>query len=148
MKRRTGEAKQDVLTITSECGDLLGKTVTEARRLVAHLQAGSEVQQTAATALAEHLKRCERVCEQIRKRLTGERITDRLVSLHDPNARPICKGKLAKKTEFGYVAQICEVTQNTTGARGYILPPTTAPGNPGENELLPGTLASLTRSAS
>jgi hypothetical protein len=32
---------------------------------------------------------------------------------------------------------------NTTGARGYILPPTTAPGNPGEGELLPGTLAKL-----
>lgn len=28
-------------------------------------------------------------------------------------------------------------------ARGYILPPSTAPGNPGESELLPGTLASL-----
>ena len=65
------------------------------------------------------------------------------MSLQDPDARPICKGKLAKKTEFGYVAQICEVTQNTTGARGYILPPSTAPGNPGENELLPGTLAKL-----
>jgi transposase, IS5 family len=143
LKRRSGEAKAEVLQITEECGDLLGKTVKEARRLVAHLQAGGEAQQTAATALAEHVERCERICEQIRKRLAGERITDRLVSLHDPDARPICKGKLAKKTEFGYVQQICEVTQNTTGARGYILPPTTAPGNPGENELLPGTLAKL-----
>ena len=143
LKRRTGEAKQDVLTITAECGVLLGKTVKEADRLIAHLQAGSDAQQAAATRLGEHLERCERICEQIRKRLAGERITDRLVSLHDPDARPICKGKLAKKTEFGYVQQICEVTQNTTGARGYILPPSTAPGNPGESELLPGTLAKL-----
>jgi IS5 family transposase len=143
LKRRTGEAKQDVLTITGECGALLGKTVVEARRLIDHLQAGSEAQRAAATALGVHLERCERVCEQIRKRLAGERITDRLVSLHDPDARPICKGKLAKKTEFGYVQQICEVTQNTTGARGYILPSTTAPGNPGESDLLPGTLAQL-----
>ncbi len=126
-----------------ECGDLLGKTVREARRLVAHLQAGSEAQQAAATGLVVHVERCERICEQIRKRLAGEPIKDRVVSLQDPDARPICKGKLAKKTEFGYVQQICEVTQNTTGARGYILPPTTAPGNPGENELLPGTLAKL-----
>jgi transposase, IS5 family len=143
LKRRTGEAKQDVLTITAECGDLLGKTVKEAHRLIAHLQAGSEPQQAAATRLAEHVERCERICEQIRKRLAGERITDRLVSLHDPDARPICKGKLAKKTEFGYVQQICEITENTTRARGYLLPPTTAPGNPGESELLPGTLAKL-----
>jgi len=143
LKRRSGEAQAEVLQITEECGDLLGKTVREARRLIAHLQAGSERQQAAATALAEHVERCERICEQIRKRLAGERICDRLVSLHDPDARPICKGKLAKKTEFGYVQQICEITENTTGARGYILPPTSAPGNPGENELLPGTLSSL-----
>ncbi len=143
LKRRSGEAKSEVLLITGECGDLLGKTVLEARRLIAFLEAGSELQQAAVTGLVVHVERCERICEQIRKRLAGERITDRLVSLHDPDARPICKGKLAKKTEFGYVQQICEVTQNTTGARGYILPPTTAPGNPGENELLPGTLAKL-----
>ena len=143
LKRRSGEAKAEVLKITGECGDLLGKTVKQARRLIAHLTAGSEQQQAAAKALTVLVERCERVCEQIRKRLAGEPISDRLVSLHDPEARPICKGKLAKKTEFGYVQQICEITENTTGARGYILPPSTAPGNPGEGELLPGTLQQL-----
>ena len=53
----------------------------------------------------------------------GLKISDRLVSLADPDARPIRKGKLGKPTEFGYVAQICEVTENTRkGARGFILP--------------------------
>jgi len=51
-------------------------------------------------------------------RLAGEPISDRLVSLHDTDARPICKGKLSKRTEFGYVHQAYEITQNTTGARG------------------------------
>lgn len=37
----------------------------------------------------------------------------RLVSIADPDARPIRKGKLGNPTEFGYVAQICEVTENT-----------------------------------
>jgi transposase, IS5 family len=143
LKRRNEEAKAEVLKITGELGELLGKSVREARRLADRLQRGNETEQAAATRLTELIGRCERVCEQIRLRLTGERITDRLVSLHDPDARPICKGKLAKKTEFGYVQQICEVTENTTGARGYILPPCTAPGNPGENELLPATLAQL-----
>ena len=143
LKRRSGEAKAEVLEITAECGVLLGKTVKETRRLVAHLTAGSDAQQAAAKALTVHLERCERVCEQTRKRLVGERISDRLVSLHDPEARPICKGKLAKKTEFGYVQQVCEITENTTGARGYIVPPSTAPGNPGECDLLPGTLQQL-----
>ena len=56
------------------------------------------------------------------------------------------KGKLGKPTEFGYVEQLAEVTPNTKpGARGFILPPASAPGNPGENELLPTTVAELKR---
>ena len=67
----------------------------------------------------------------------GLKITDRLVSIADPDARPIRKGKLGKPTEFGYVAQICEVTEHTrSGARGFILPAAHAPGNPSENRLL------------
>jgi IS5 family transposase len=68
------------------------------------------------------------------------------VSLADPDARPIRKGKLGKPTEFGYVTQLAEVTENTRrGARGLILPAATAPGNPGENTLLPDTVAELKR---
>jgi transposase, IS5 family len=140
LKRRNQEAKTEIEKITAECGELLGKSTREARRLAAHLQAGGEPRRAAAESLLVLIGRCERVGEQIRKRLAGERIGDRLVSLHDPDARPICKGKLAKKTEFGYVQQLCEITAKTTGARGYLLPPTTAPGNPGENQLLPDTL--------
>ena len=91
--------------------------------------------------LAEH---CEQVAGQIRKRLAGEPIKDRLISLFDPDARPIRKGKLGKPTEFGYVEQLAEVTPNTKpGTRGFVLPPASAPGNPGENELLPQTVAEL-----
>ena len=141
LKRRTEQAKAETLKITAECGELLRKSVREARRLACCLEAGSEAQQAAAPALVQLIGRCERVLEQIELRLAGEKIPDRLVSPRDPDARPICKGKLAKKTEFGYVQQLCEITENTTGARGYLLPPATAPGNPGENTLLPATLA-------
>jgi transposase, IS5 family len=76
----------------------------------------------------------------------GEKLTDRLVSLADPDARPIRKGKLGKPNEFGYVAQLAEVTANTgRGARGYVLPAATAAGNPGENRLLGQTAAELDR---
>jgi hypothetical protein len=45
------------------------------------------------------------------------------VSLADPGARPIRNGKLGKPNEFGYVAQLAEVTANThRGTRGYVLP--------------------------
>jgi hypothetical protein len=78
--------------------------------------------------------------------VAGEAITDRLVSLADPDARPIRKGKLGKPNEFGSVAQLAEVTANTgRGARGYVLPAASTPGNPGENRLLPQTVAELDR---
>ncbi len=90
--------------------------------------------------------RCEKVAEQIKQRVAGEPIRDRLVSLADPDARPIRKGKLGKPNEFGYVTQLAEVTENTRrGARGLILPAATAPGNPGEDALLPQTVAELQR---
>jgi hypothetical protein len=56
--------------------------------------------------------RCEKVARQIRHRVAGEAIKDRIVSLHDPDARPIRKGKLGKLTEFGFVSQLAEVTEN------------------------------------
>ena len=66
--------------------------------------------------------------------------------LSDPDARPIRKGKLGRPTEFGYVAQLAELTENTRrGARGLILPPQSNPGNPAENMLLPSTVAELQR---
>jgi hypothetical protein len=43
---------------------------------------------------------------------------------------PIRKGKLGTPNQFGYVAQLAEVTANTgRGARGHLLPAATAPGN-------------------
>ena len=66
------------------------------------------------------------------------------MSLADPDARPIRKGKLGKPNEFGYVSQIAEVTEHARrGARGLILPAATQLGNPGEDALLPGHVAQL-----
>jgi hypothetical protein len=48
----------------------------------------------------------ERVTAQIKQRIAGEPIADRLVSMFDPDARPIRKGKLGKPNKFGYVIQI------------------------------------------
>ena len=161
LRRRTGEARAEVLALTGQTGTLLQAAVKEAlavavearRRARALQRAGKEQawrQAARILASAERLEtlveRSEKVVEQIGKRLAGEPIADRLVSLFDPDARPIRKGKLGRPTEFGYVEQLAEVTPNTKpGTRGFILPPASAPGNPGENELLPDTVAELQR---
>src|SRR5215216_1690771 len=107
---------------------------------------GAQAKLRAARRLEELADHCQRIATQIQQRSCGEPITDRLVSLSDPDARPIRKGKLGTPNEFGYVAQLAEVTATTgRGARGDVLPAASAPGNPGENRLLPQTAAELDR---
>jgi len=151
IRRRTGEAKSEVLALTGQTGELLAKSVKEARKLAAAARRsargrGAKVKLRAAGRLEDLADRCEKVTRQIKQRVAGEAIKDRIVSLSDPDARPIRKGKLGKPNEFGYVAQIAEVTEHTRrGARGLILPAPTRIGNPGEDTLLPDTLAEMAR---
>lgn len=146
LARRTGRRTAEVIELNAKAGRAIARSVREARRLAAQARAaargrGARAKLRAARQLDELAGRCERVARQIEQRSRGEQITDRLVSLADPDARPIRKGKLGRPNEFGYVAQIAEVTQNTKrGARGYVLPAATAPGNAGENTLLPDTV--------
>lgn len=151
IRRRSGEAKAEVLKLTAKTGELLEESIRETRRLVviARRRArgrGANAKLRAAAQLEELANRCEKVASQIKQRVAGEPIMDRLVSISDPDARPIRKGKLGKPNEFGYVNQLCEVTENTRrGARGLILPPATQVGNPGEDTLLPNTIKELKR---
>jgi len=149
--RRTGERKQQVLELTEQAGRLVERSIREAKRLVvvARRRArgrGAKAKLRQIKKLETFIERSEQVTEQIRKRMRGERITDRVVSIFDPDARPIRKGKLGKPNEFGFVTQICEVTENTkTRARGLIIPATSQIGNPTEDALLPDTAAELER---
>ena len=150
---RAGGAREQVLAWTAETGQLVGQTVREARRLAAQARErargrGAQRKLAAARRLEDLADRAEKVCDQIDKRMAGEKIADRLVSLADPDARPIGKGKLGKRYEFGYVFQLAEVTENTRrGARGLILPAPSRIGSPNEPELLPDTVAELERAA-
>ena len=146
IRRRSGEAKSEVLKLTGETGELLQRSIKEARRLAALARRkargrGAKAKLKAAAALEQWADRCEKVARQIKQRVTGEPIKDRIVSLYDPDARPIRKGKLGKPNEFGFVSQLAEVTENTKrGARGLILPASTELGNPAEDTLLPQTV--------
>ena len=50
--------------------------------------------------------------------------------LHDPDARPITKGRLGKPVEFGYKAQV------TDNADGIVLDHSVHVGNPADGPLL------------
>lgn len=152
LRRRTGEAKAQVRRLTLEATEQVQASVREARRVLAQarrsrsrapgISRAGRARAIAALEQAIHLG--ERVVEQTRMRFAGQKISDRLVSLFDPDARPVRRGKLAKPNEFGYVVQLTEVCANTRrGARGLLLPPKLAAGSTHENALLPATAAEL-----
>ena len=103
VRRRSGEAKAEVLALTEQTGELLERSIKDARRLAAAARRrargrGARAKLAAARRLEELTDRCEKVARQIRHRIAGEKITDRIVSLTDPDARPIRKGKIGKPT--------------------------------------------------
>jgi IS5 family transposase len=148
---RTGHSKDLAVALTGEAGRLAGRSLREARKLARELRArargrGARRKLAAAERIEQFAERASKVCEQIAKRVAGRKITDRLVSMSDPDARPIRKGKLRNPTEFGTVMQVAELCENTRkGARGLIVPLATEIGSPNESDLLPATGARLDR---
>src|SRR5215210_1898787 len=148
---RTAQGKPTALRLTGEAGRLVERSVREARRVAERLRSrargrGAGAKLAAARRLDKLTDRAATVARQIRQRLAAEKITGRLVSISDPDARPIRKGKLRSPTEFGYVIQLAELCENTRrGARGLIVPVATEIGSPNEPDLLPATAAELKR---
>ena len=148
---RTGQGKPTALRLTGEAGQLVERSIREARRVAEQLRRRArgrraQAKLAAARRLDELADRATKVARQIRQRIAGEKITDRLVSISDPDARPIRKGKLRQPTEFGTVVQVAELCENTRrGARGLIVPVTNEIGSPNEPDLLPATAVELER---
>jgi IS5 family transposase len=80
----------------------------------------------AVNDLAELVEATRRIVGQTRQRLAGTTPdgATRRVSLHDPDARPIRKGRLGKPVEFGHKAQVCD------NEDGIVLDHDVQPGNP------------------
>jgi IS5 family transposase len=78
--------------------------------------------------LTELLEATGQIAAQTRQRLSG--VTPdgatRRVSLHDPDARPIAKGRLGKPVEFGHKAQVAD------NEDGVVLDYTVEAGNPAD----------------
>jgi IS5 family transposase len=87
------------------------------------------------------VQRTERLVAQTRSRLAGvmPESSSRLVSLHDPDARPIRKGRLGKPVEFGYKAQLVD------NADGVILDHNVEIGNPADAPQLAPAIERITR---
>ena len=108
------EAQATVRRITGELADLAQTAMREAAAIVrngkracrrATGQRKGQLRR-ALDDLATIIERTGRVVTHTRSRLAGVMpdSATRLVSMHDPDARPISKGRLGKPVEFGYNA--------------------------------------------
>ncbi len=82
----------------------------------------------AVNDLSNLLAATRRIAAQTRQRLSGTMPDGaaRRVSLHDPDARPIAKGRLGKPVEFGAKAQVVDNDD------GVVLDHDVQPGNPAD----------------
>jgi transposase, IS5 family len=133
LRRRTGQAPAEIDRLTAQVAVIARQTVAQAEQVARNARRtlatrpgdgrlGRLVGRLDETTAATH-----RLLDQTRQRLAGNRIIpDRLVSLADPDARPIRKGKPQRPTEFGYTVLLAECE------RGFIATHHTHKGNPGD----------------
>jgi IS5 family transposase len=144
------EAQAGVLRVTGELAELAATAADEAKRLLANAKRAlrratvkaDELRKRgvhdaaagrrrgrlarAVNDLAELLEATGRIVVQTRQRVSGHTPdgASRRVSLHDPDARPIRKGRLGKPVEFGHKAQVVDNDD------GIVLDHTVEQGNP------------------
>lgn len=140
LRRRSDDAKDEVLAITAELISIARASVKEAQLMAQNtrrsMRRGSDVVSGRAVATVRELEQTiavlEKVIAQTRSRLGGEMPegSTRIVSLHDTDARPIRKGRLGRPVEFGYKGQVLD------NADGIVLDHDVMIGNPPDAPLL------------
>jgi transposase, IS5 family len=143
------QAQATVVRITGELAGLARQTSIEAqlvlrnaRRAVARMTGRARGRlRRAVTELAVMIRCTDTVIAQTRIRLSGGTpdSATRLVSLHDPDARPIVKGRLGKPIECGYKAQIVD------NVDGIVLDHTVEQGNPADAPQLAPAIERISR---
>jgi transposase, IS5 family len=148
LRRRTGVAMAEVDRLTGQVARIARQTLREvqavarnARRMLARRPEDGRLGRLVGE-LTETIAATERLLAQTDQRLRGNRvIPDRLVSLSDPDARPIRKGKPRAPTQFGYTLLLAE------DERGFICDHQLQRGNPPDApQLVPavGRVAAIT----
>jgi len=129
LRKRDDKSRERVKRINRRILRIVRKTVIKVKRVLRRVKDRRVRGQLQAT-----LGLTDRVADQSEERLAGGKPTDRIVSLADPGARPIIKGKLDKPVEFGRTGQ---VTQDESG---YFTQYGVHNGTPGDTTLLPDTV--------
>ncbi len=147
LRLRTDEAKAAVLTQTARVLRCTRQISRQAQRVLRNsrhvgpqLSGRATLVQRTRGRLRRQLQLTAQVMAQTRIRLQGTTtIPDRIVSVFDPEARPIRRGKLSMKTEFGFKALLTETEDRVITHYEVHM------GNPVDNGLLASALAGHTQ---
>jgi len=139
LRRRTGQAPAEIDRLTAQVAQIARRTLAQAERVARNARRalgrrpGDGRLERLVARLEETTTQTHRLLDQTRQRLCGNRVIgDRLISLADPDARPIRKGKPHKPTEFGYTVLLAE------DERGFVADHQLSKGNPADApQLLP-----------
>ena len=140
LKLRNDDAKEKVRQINAELATLAETASAEARdvarnarrKLARSREDASKKLACLVAELETTMALTATIVAQTRTRLAGEKPdgATRVVSLHDPDARPIAKGRLGKPVEFGYKAQVVD------NADGIVVDHRVVIGNPPDAPML------------
>jgi IS5 family transposase len=121
LRRRTDDARMEVRKITGKMAEEARKVLAQTERLAKKLIPETDNDRKIRGNLLDTAKKVQKIIEQSEAVNTGNtKLADRLISLKDPDARPIVKGKLGKRVEFGYKLQIQETESGiVTGYQLY-----------------------------
>lgn len=135
LRRRTEDARTEVREITGHMAMEARKAVTRAYCLAKKLIPETKNDLKLRGDLLDTIQKVQRIIEQSEAVNNGNtKLADRLISLKDPDARPIVRGKLGKRVEFGYKLQIQETESGIiTGYKLY-------KGNPSDKVLVEDAL--------
>ena len=135
-KRRTGEKFHEIREITGQIAKVAKHTVADAREVLARVKQAANTKikgkaQKLIDELSEIIQIADKVIEQTEEVNKGNfNLKDRIVSIFDPGARPIRKGKIKFPTEFGRKVLITESEE------GIITHYEVYEGNPSDELLL------------
>jgi IS5 family transposase len=137
MRSGRGRTRRAVRKATRTLARMARNLAAKTREVESHVTSGQdESVDRWIQALARYRALLEKALEQARRKLRGESsLPDRLVSLFDPEARPIKRGKTWPPVEFGYKALFCEAEG------GIVTHYDTFVGNPHDGTLLKDAVA-------
>jgi transposase, IS5 family len=147
LRRRSDDRLTEVKRINGELAGVAERVARQGDAVVRNarrtLRGRGELANGRAQAIVERLaqliERTRAVAAQTRQRLAGTMPdgATRIVSLHDPDARPIAKGRLGKPVEFGFKAQIVD------NQDGVIVDHNVEQGNPPDAPMLEPAIARI-----